>query len=62
MIGPSLYSQYICLTKEQRATGQTIANSLDCVKHEALQLRSQICEELSMVEEKFYTSSLDQVR
>jgi hypothetical protein len=46
---------------EQRATSQAIANSLDQVKQEALELRSQICEELFMIEEKCDISAVDQV-
>ena len=49
------------MSKEQRATSQAIANSLDQVKQEALELRSQICEELLSVEEKCDISTLDQV-
>ena len=49
------------MTTEQRATSQAIANSLDQVKEEALQLRSQICEELAMVEENCDLSPLNQV-
>ena len=49
------------MNKEQRATSQSIASSLDQVKQEALHLRSQICEELLMVEERCDTSTLDQV-
>ena len=54
-------TQVISMSKEQRATSQAIANSLDQVKQEALQLRSQICEELVMVEERCDMSALDQV-
>lgn len=49
------------LTKEQRATSQAIADSLDHVKTEALQLRAQICEELNVVEEKCDSNNLDPV-
>jgi len=52
--------EVISMSKEQRATSQAIANSLDQVKQEALQLRSQICEELVMVEERCDMSALDQ--
>ena len=52
----------LCLTTHQRASSQAIANSLDCVKQEALQLRLQICEELDMVEGKCESSTLDNVR
>ena len=56
-----LLLKVISMSKEQRATSQAIANSLDQVKQEALQLRSQICEELVMVEERCDMSALDQV-
>ena len=49
------------LAKEQRATSQAIADSLDHVKTEALQLRAQICEELNVVEEKCDSNNLDPV-
>jgi phage-related minor tail protein len=49
------------MSKEQRATSQAIASSLDQVKQEALQLRSQIVEELVMVEDRCDLSALDQV-
>ncbi|XP_023342644.1 mitogen-activated protein kinase kinase kinase 4 isoform X2 [Eurytemora carolleeae] len=45
--------------QEQRATSQAIADSLDDVKQGALSLRSKICQELSSVEEKCDTSSLE---
>ena len=46
--------------KEQRATSQAIAESLDHLKSEALQLGEQICEELTVVEEKCDSNNLDQ--
>ena len=54
--------EVLCLTTYCRASSQSIANSLDCVKQEALQLRLQICEELDMVEGKCESSTLDNVR
>ena len=53
--------QCLMLAKEQRATSQAIADSLDHVKTEALQLRAQICEELNVVEEKCDSNNLDPV-
>ena len=53
--------QCLILAKEQRATSQAIADSLDHVKSEALQLRAQICEELNVVEEKCDSNNLDPV-
>ena len=46
--------------KEQRATSQAIADSLDNVKNEALQLRTKMTEELLTVEEKCDSDNLDQ--
>lgn len=54
--------QCLILAKEQRATSQAIADSLDHVKSEALQLRAQICEELNVVEEKCDSNNLDPVK
>jgi len=48
------------MTNDQRATSQAIADSLDQVKEEALQLRSLICEELVMVEDNCDLSALNQ--
>ena len=49
----------VVLGREQRAASQAIAHSLGQVKNEALQLRSQICCELAMVEEKCDSSGLE---
>ena len=58
--GDAFNCQCLTLAKEQRATSQAIADSLDHVKTEALQLRTQICEELGAVEEKCDSDNLDQ--
>ena len=50
----------LSLVKEQRATSQAIAESLDHLKSEALQLGEQICEEVTVVEEKCDSNNLDQ--
>ena len=60
MDGDAFNCQCLTLAKEQRATSQAIADSLDHVKTEALQLRTQICEELGAVEEKCDSDNLDQ--
>ena len=61
MLYMDFFLQVISLSKDQRATSQAISSSLDQVKQEALQLRSQICEELMMVEGRCDTSTSDQV-
>ena len=53
-------SKCLSLVKEQRATSQAIAESLDHLKSEALQLGEQICEEVTVVEEKCDSNNLDQ--